>query len=259
MMIKPIIFTALFMLIGIPCFARDITFPYTIDFSGDYSDVVRSSGGCGHATDSSGGWNGNDAAKFTPPTTGDSYCGIGVFSFSGTSQINVRFLYYASADFAETETRNNKLVSVNPPENNRPMIYMTDGPNPYQTLSPGWNASLYVDYDDPDLFKIGDGNYEDQWISVELEAIVATAEINVYVTTQDGVYTGLLGQHIRETAFTNLTYIDFIGGYFNAGSFSASETTYYKISHVEVDDSYIGPPAGFVGSINAMTIQGNWQ
>lgn len=253
-MMKKILLILLFVFSSTQCFAeRNITLPESEDFSGTYTDIIRESGGCVHTTESGGGWDGNDAARFTPPTSGDSYCGLGIFNFSGTGQINVRVLYYASADFVETETRNNKLISVNPAENNRPMMYMTENGSGWNTITPGWNAALYPNFSDPNIFKLGDGNYEDQWVCIELEAVVATSEINIYITTQDGTYTGLYDQHIRETPFTNLIYIDFIGGYFNAGSFSASESTYFKLSHLEIDDSYIGPPTGFVtGLVNGV-------
>ena len=246
---------------------RDVlTFPFHEDFdANDYQDIVWTTGGAQHEWVSNGGWQGGGAAKFYPPTQNDQYCALGQFTelnnHNGSEQVNVRFLIYHGPEFHNIVGYKKLLVLNREGVHERPMLGGKDYNGQFRSYAPCDNTLCrYYSHDDnPDLgwwpgpnepLKIapGPGNRAEEWISVEFEANMMTGMIKVYVDTQDGELSGLY----RELPFLDapvggipFSHIDVIGGYFNTGNPHDPEK-YYIIDELAINNSYIGPPEGFV-------------
>jgi len=265
---------------------RDITsFPFTENFnSNNYSDLIWIDNGATHTWVSTDGWQSSGAAKFTPPLT-EGRAALGQFTrirehLGDITQLNVRFLVYYGSEYVEHTHRYNKLVIMNRvmPDNSpgvRPMLISRGngteaGTSPTADL---WRTLASCDGtvcnyeggnyspDGTDRLRIGDApNFrEEQWISVELEANSSTGIIRTYVYTQDGQIGGLIATKLmedRDGPGGVFTHVDLIGGYFNghrAGAVSGGPIvghpeSYFKIDELEINSSYIGPPAGFLSN-----------
>lgn len=248
---------------------RNITsFPWSedMDTSGYTSDLLRMSTGCSHTYLSTGGWDGGGAARFEVGYDG-AYCGLGSLSWTGLgsqSQLNVRIVYWVSTDYAENETRNNKLILVTPQSGTRPMMFHKQfgGAGDWIGFAPC--DGTVCDYlggnswpETSETFRMGSGTYEQEWVSLEFEMITGTQALNLYVTTRDGLFTGLYnGSAATLDGWTGgLTGIDTLT-YFNdtpGDHRTPGAGEYYIIDDVAVSDSYIGPPTGFVSSAAANT------
>lgn len=228
--------------------------PYEQNFTTDaYArNLVWITNGATHTWEPNGGWNGSGAARFTPPTTGDGYSGLGSITGMDVQQLNVRLLVYYSDYYAANENRHNKVFLLIPQSGTRPMVFHFNYEN-WQAFAPCNSTVCKFMNPDPDLqyyaseydeFRVGDNNYEEQWVCMEFEAVTSTQELNLYITTQDGEFSGLYQTKIG-TFSGGLSAIDILGGYFNAGSAAARSDNYFKFSHLKVDDSRIGCPDGF--------------
>ncbi len=233
-----------------------------------------------HEWVSNGGWNGTGAAKFYPPTVSQSYCALGqltnINGSAGTEQLNVRFLIYHGSEWNRVRDKTKTIVMNRAEHWPRPMVaeWAEDAavPRGERTYFPADNTVGIFENGTPwpdgtESFLIGDqpGARLEEWISVEMEANVRTGLIRLYITTQDGEHTGLfLEKNMEEVPNPDkvpgvtspigpgtplLHYIDVIGGYFNDGA-PHNANTYFMIDELVIDDSYIGPPAGFVGGTN---------
>jgi hypothetical protein len=237
----------------------------------NYQDILRvytgndpsNTMGCVHQWVSNDGWQGSGAAKFYPPTEGQAYCGFGQFldfnNGNGTEQINVRFLIYHGSEYYQ-RPKENKLLILNRGElRQRPMIgenWYEDGSwnSIFRAYAPCDNTTCVFDGgqswpESNERFTIGPKpeHRSEEWVSVELEANVTTGIIRLYIDTQDGALSGLY----KEMTFQEsplgeplFTFIDMIGGYFNFGS-PSNPDNYQIFDELVIDDSYIGPPAGF--------------
>jgi hypothetical protein len=223
------------------------------------SDLVWTSQGATHTWMSSAGWRGG-AAKFTPPTGGEGYSGLGQFLLSGLStvpeQINVRFLIYHGSTWMEN-SNGSKLVILNRSGNSgRPMIITSHWPG----TDPQWETIGACDgttcrYDEGDFWPRGGdrlkvGNpplaREREWICVEFEANTRTGMIRLYVNTQDGDLQDLYIQRPMDVSGAGgvWSHIDIIGGYM-ARTAQANADNYFMIDELVVDSRRIGPPQGF--------------
>lgn len=244
--------------------------------SNDYEgDLVWTTNGAHEEWVPNGGWRGTGAAKFYPPTV-EGVSGLGQFveinNGQGVEQLNVRFLIYHGRDW-DRVTAYNKVVIMNRIDDYaRPMI-ISRNHNGWRTYGSCDNTVCNYEGGDfwpdgTDSFRIGDRpeNREEEWISVELEANMMTGKIKVYVYTQDGDLAGLYTETtMKERPRSQpdlpavigpgtplMHYIDMIGGYFNDPPTTPHYTsdTYFMIDELKVDDSYIGPPEGFVDGGN---------
>ncbi|MCW9014604.1 MAG: hypothetical protein OQL06_12545 [Gammaproteobacteria bacterium] len=239
--------------------------PHEEKFDADnYSDIVWAEGfkGATHTWVPNGGWNGNGAAKFTPPVSDQGYSGLGQFNnlngTTGVNQLNVRFLIYHGDTWQEGAS-NSKVLIVNRffddgSQGDRPMIishqYNTIG----DWVSYGACDGTVCNYqgggwwpDGTDEFRLGNDplHREEEWISVELESNAATGLINLYIYTQDGELSGLYTQQTMARPGGLFKYLDILGGYMDPATSAADANTYFMIDELKIDSQYIGPPPGF--------------
>jgi len=263
---------------------RNVTsLPFTENFnSNNYSDLIWINNGATHTWVSVEGWQSSGAAKFTPPLA-EGRSGLGQFTriseLNGdTTQLNARFLIYYGSEYQEHTQLYNKLVIMNRyfPDGEagvRPML-ITRGfgtipgssplTNEWRTLGAcdgtvcSYEGGGYSP-DGTDSLRIGDAPQyrEEQWISVEFETNTTTGVINTYVHTQDGLISGLIATTTMQDqrgAGGIFTHIDMIGGYFNGGRAGSGgpiigdPDSYFIIDELQINDSYIGPPQGFLAN-----------
>ena len=268
----PRFFVILFLLLIIPVktyAGRSISLPFELLFNSEteYADIVRITGGGGrHVHEPAGGWNGSGAAKFFPPTSADSYCGLGWFENFGSSstrQLNVRVLVYFGDQMDSTSDRENKFIIFNrntQSPQDRVMTVIDDYYKQWLTFSAAINASSHwypyqigdgaVWYpNNSDTFRIGSGQREQEWICIELQANLDEGRVKTIITTADGEFREKV--HVeRQITSTGGFWdsIDMIGGYWNNWGGTGNEPgRYLKLSHLKIDNKYIGPPAGFIG------------
>lgn len=273
---KIIRFFLVFIAYGTALEAADIDLPFYMSFdANDYSGQVCSTvGGATHTWLESGGWSGG-AVKFTPPTGDGRY--VGLCGFTGlqddsTKQINIRFLIYYGSEWNE-QMEGLKMIITNPlpEENSYRMMMFTDVPDAGECSGVRGDFATYgachqgntCKYDNEvygsgqyascdDSFRIGDradGYREGEWISVEYEANTVTGLSRVYIYTQDGVFAGTYTEiYAAASPGEDFNYIDVIGGYANNGTGTPDPDLYYIMDELVIDDSYIGPPAGFLTS-----------
>ena len=270
--IKSVFTFVLSTIFSLPAFSYTeiSSLPWSLDLNdnGYVSDLVWATEGCSHVWESNAGWDGNGAAKFFPPTIYQGYCGLGWFVFggglsSGVNQLNARFLIYHGSTYTDY-TGGNKVIIMERFDKSldRPMIiprFPNGDRSTYMTY--GACAGILCTYqdgdDDPtdgveypfiggDELQIGDPPFkrEGQWISVELEAIASLGIINVYIHTRDGVISGLYQSRPMEQAGNMFDAIDIIGGYMGHGP--SDPDNYFLLDDVVINNSYIGPPNGFL-------------
>jgi hypothetical protein len=243
------------------------------------SDLIWTSAGGRHEWVPHGGWHGTGAAKFYPPTSGEGNNGIGqlenINGGQGAAQLNIRFLVYHGPDWGNVRKPNKVAIMNRSNDTTRPMFiswYNEEG---------GWRSlgacegtvckyhnSGQDDYwpSENDTFRIGPGNRLGEWISVEVETNTITGKMKVYIYTQDGQEHGLYAEKDMVGANSPygpgtppIHYVDIVGGYFAPrGEAPYTDDTYYMIDELKVDDSYIGPPSGFIdGDANSMSVEVN--
>lgn len=256
------------------------TLPITVDFetSESYASDVCVDGGDGtHTFLATGGWNGGGAARFDISSTADTYQGLTMQGWS-TQIMHVRWVMYIPTSYSE------HLASVAEPK-----VLIPNRAAPYNTTdyrAIHWHKSstgseidvmqsehnntdfnypscsgdgpqLYLSTDVAPNFDLLD--YEGQWVCFELKLDIrsttaADERIRVWVTTRDGTWneTAILsprcGPYGVDTG--NWTRLDILGHYGGGGNAS-----YFILDDVKVDNSYIGPPTGFLGS-EARTAEG---
>ncbi len=246
------------------------SFPFAENFDADnYENIVYTDKGARHEWKSNEGWQGSGAAKFYPNTTDNGYMGLGQFTHfnnnQGVEQLNVRFLVYYGSEW-NPGGHQNKIVIMNrssdPEYDNqqgRPMLVsIADDPENPSWRTVGVCGSELCAYegglnwpDGNDSFKITpppEGR-TGEWVSVEMEANTRTGEVKVYIHTRDGELSGVYAHYMLEELGYPFRYIDIIGGYNNDQAVS-SPNNYYMIDELEINDSYIGPPAGFLDGEN---------
>ncbi|MET0535819.1 MAG: hypothetical protein ABW171_16505 [Steroidobacter sp.] len=235
--------------------------PFTENFnSNNYSDLVWITQGATHTWMSSAGFNGSGAAKFTGPNA-EGYAALGQFIFGLTStpaQLNARFLIWHGRLWHELGA-GGKLVIFNRSGNRgRPMVIATD------FTSGNWESWGACDgtvcrFEGGDYWPngqerlklgnqtLGGGRRSNEWISVEFDANTSSGMIRLYIDTQDGQMSGLYIERPMDDSGPGGTWsmIDIIGGYMNWGNVRADPENYFMIDELVIDDSRIGPPAGF--------------
>jgi hypothetical protein len=309
------------------------SFPYTQNFDDSSYDsaietdnLVWTTQGATHTWEASGGWGGGGAAKFTPPTGGEGYSGLGQIHFSADengdypTHLNVRFLIYHGPTWVEY-AGGNKVIIMNRPVNENDVAQLSDSlvnriiddfRNNYPELSSredfldndfGFDVNRrafrrpmiisrqpgdYVAYgscdntvcnynvhhnnqepywpDGNDQFRIGDSaigvnsmgqvweQVEEEWVSVEFEVDTVEGYIRTYIYTQSGRIAGEIVTKQMDYPGSTLKYIDILGGYMGQ-AIQAHPGNYFMIDNLAIDDSYIGPPAGFVdGDVSASNV-----
>ena len=261
--------------------AYNINLPYEEDFSDTgYLSYSRSQAECSLVHEPTGGWNGQGALKIFPPGSPQTYCGLSSLDGFNPRQLNARVLVYFGPEFASRSNREDKFIIFNRDDDvasNRAMTVIdnneggSDGPwisfatcqnalchwYPYQ---PGdaavWNPNSQ------ETFKVGPiTGRQEEWISIEFEADLDGEEVTTFIYTQDGEHAGphVIREFNGEDGWADTNgywrYIDMIGGYWNDWG-SPSAGNYMKLSHLRIDDQYIGPPTGFLsggGCTNGQT------
>jgi hypothetical protein len=254
-------YAALFLL-ALFCFLLPLTssaerrinsFPFNENFdANNYGDLVWVTNGARHEWLANGGWDGGGAAKFFPITTDQGYNGLGQFQGMNTEQMNVRFLIKHGPDFNSGGLTYTKVIILNRNGyRERPMIGGRQHGS-WRTWGACDNTVCRYEAGDmwpdgSDSFRIGDAPYsrEDEWFSVEISANSRTGLIRLYITSQDGELNGEYVNVTMENTGGAFNYIDVLGGYFNIAP-RASAGNYFIIDDLVIDDSYIGPPEGFV-------------
>ncbi|MET0067983.1 MAG: hypothetical protein ABW076_16685 [Candidatus Thiodiazotropha sp.] len=257
---RALFITALVLaLLPISSFAsRQITLPFSEGFDlNNYQDLVWVTNGASHQWLSDGGWQGGGAAKIIPIVTDQGYNGLGQFTGLNTEQLNVRFLIKHGSAWGRRPAQDftNKVIIFNRPTlRDRPMIISRTYNNETDWVTYGACDNTVCRYEGGDYWPDGSDSYRigpppfnrsNEWVSVELEANTRTGLISLYITTQDGVLSGRYVQNSMATPGEVFSYIDVIGGYTNFASIPDPEN-YFIIDELVIDDSYIGPPAGFI-------------
>lgn len=226
----------------------------------NYSDIVWLTQGATHTWMPGAGWQGGGAAKFTPVTNGQGYCGLGQFNDlrgpqgEPITQLNVRWLMYHGSTWAEYGPEgggalNKVLINVRS-SGSRPMIIERNH-NDYAT----WGACNGTECryeggdfwpDGTDSFRVGSppNHREQEWISMELESNAATGTLRLYIYTQDGQLNGLYIERPIPTGGT-WSFVDILGGYMNQ-AVQSDPNNYFMIDELKIDSTYIGPPQGFL-------------
>jgi hypothetical protein len=242
-------------LLPITSFAERVfsSFPMHEDFNAnDYNDIVWMTNGARHEWAAHAGWNGGGAAKIFPVTS-EGYNALGQFHFPETEQLNARFLIRHGSAFNSNRLTYSKVIVMNRAGyRERPMIggryYEAGGWRTYGACDNTVCKYEGGDYwpDGTDSFRIGDppNAREEEWICIEFAANSRTGLIQLYITTQDGVHSGLYVDKTMEHPGGTFSWIDVIGGYFNSGS-TPGPNNYFMIDELVIDNKYIGPPEGF--------------
>jgi len=240
--------------------ALEITFPYENSFEGSNPtnglDWWGDCGGSGSVL-SVGCYSGN-CVKIIPPTetcAGGGYNGgtaaLGNFDFPDTPTMNIRYLIKIGPSYHTSfygEGRQNKHLIVHTASSTRYMVQLEpDDSNSFWTFGvmDQWHET-YFDSGTTDALA-SDGykttTYGGQWVSIESEFDGNTH--NLYIYSQDGVLDELYAS-TDDAAGGTITEIQKLGGYFN-GAHHADPDTYIMIDELVIDESYIGPPDGFIG------------
>lgn len=206
-----------------------------------------------------GGWRGG-AAKFHPPTSPQSYSGLGQFILNMSQvpeQLNVRWLMYHGSTWREYASGEKLIIFVRNGNRGRPMIILREDEyrgETYETM--GACDGTVCRYEGGDFWPDGTdrlriGNpplaREEEWICVEFEANTRTGMIRLYIDTQDGELSGLYIERPMDDSGPGGTwaYVDIIGGFFNEAS-RWDENNYFMVDELVIDSRRIGPPEGFV-------------
>ncbi len=244
--------------------ARNISLPFEERFdNGDTWTHDLTWVACGgQATHyNSGGWQGGHA-DFKPP---ESPCTAGINGGMSTfgrlqgfsaSQVNIRMLLRIGSTYYE-DLRDggggyiNKFIDVHGGTGHRyGILTINRGPGflalgvlgdheVYRYVTGGqWigDAEFRIDEN-------GSNAYTDEWICLEYEIRPADNTTRVYIWTQDGRYNGYQIVTNR-TQSGPISMID-IGGYYNTYLVN-NNSNHLKFDDIRIDDSFIGPPAGFL-------------
>lgn len=240
-------------------------FPYQLNFeSTDYeSPLLWMTGGCEHEWAPTGGWQGSGAAKFYPPTRGDSYCGLGHFAQlrqHNTQDIYISFLFKTGLQYANSMHDGNKLIILN--------RYMPDGdPDIYRMMSilkwrntdQGRYATLSACHNiacrfetgwhwprGGEDFQIGSelANYSDQWVFLRFHGDAATGTVSLYALTEGGAYDRTIAEITNADVSGSIwDFIDIIGGYWQASD--RHPDNFFMFDHLTISDEPTAPPVGF--------------
>ena len=245
-------------------------FPACIGFASDAYDsdlgIVWLTQGATHEYREDGGWNGGGAARFTPPSPVQGSTGLGQFHLqTGTppTHLSMRWLMKAGPTMGEYAFGNKTVIfvqTVNDATHMRPMIITRPDPAHPNAFVPAPCDGTVCQYlvapgsepwwpDGSDTFWIGDGGYEDQWVSWEFEVDLSEGWIRLYLTTPDGLFNDTL--YVQndfiggsETGGT-FDYIDILGGYFG-DDIVVDSGNWFELDEIVIHDQHIGPPEGFV-------------
>jgi len=272
---KKIIVLFLSLFFVVPAYTTDISsFPWSMTSLPDNRyDCGGTPGGCGAYVTwrSSGGWDDGAYVEIGPPTSqgasvNGEYSGLGAFGLTGSAasptELHIRMVLKFGADYGDAEDAcsswGNKFIIVTlNGTTNRPMLIMETSES-YKSLGvrdenqcdEHWEGSGQCYPGSNSTVKYRDG-FEGEWIAIEFKIDVPNDTVTLYGWTQDG--TTLTGQLITDTFTTDATsvnYIEGIGWYWNGcldSGTGTADSRSLKVSDLTFSDSYIGPPAGFVG------------
>lgn len=252
------------------------------DCSGSYSNHVQiGTDGSGYTTgsiESLVGYGGGGAYKLAPePDQGNWGMGVGFirhdFNFDGgggmrPGTIHVRILMKISADYWTTADaadefkslimrRCNSDCSAAGADTERVIALI------YDEGVDGWTPRISENIGTQATIQGGFGNfnfdnYADEWVCIEYEADLNEGVYRVFIDTQDGLYTSESGttpyavlDPVVDTSPAAWHHISRLWGYlmgFQEHTTVNGYDPYYLLDELIIDDSYIGPPAGFTAS-----------
>jgi len=242
-----------------------------------------------------GGWDGGDAVRFLIAANPDSSQGLGInVSGASTSVIHVRYIIRIPSSMLNhldsvQEPKLNIFNKVGGGANERLIAWWSqcnESPKEYPLMVSGkGNANVspadcdgsaeigvqmsntgsptifdYVcnRYGNNGMAAFGWEDHVGEWVSIEMSAdLRSTADDDsmiVWVTTQDGTFDETIvlrppcGMYDKDDSVFALLEIGMYGG--------GTPLSYYDMDEVVVNDTYIGPPAGFIGGATATTLQG---
>ena len=240
--------------------------PWSENFDvNNYSDLYRNSGNGIIEHDSSGGWNGTGAVKITPGTVSHQYYCLGqITNIGGGNEkvVHVRWLQYFGPTYPTDQPAYKNLILIDATRasgdaSDRPMsianifqngmlFSVTDDTTRVNYDNVDYTGGPGAVYPDGDEFYVND--YLNQWVCFEYVADIANNRNRLYITTQDGRFSGLYSSTVNSIAPDRyIVAIDVLGLYVNTAQSGAhSSTTYTKIDELVISDSFIGPPARFL-------------
>jgi len=246
---KIISLTAFFILFNITVFSanagRSISLPFEENFdSSDYtSDLIWVSNGAVHTWQSTGGWNGG-AAHFEMGTSNQPHAGLGQFTSIGATQLNIRFLYYIPSDYCTDFSSDpyNKWIIIISNLGADYRSWLCQNGYAAGSVNPGLCNGTDCDYVSSPRFNIC--THSGEWVCYEYQNDISGNVQKLFITTSDGTFNEY-EQNSYGVSIGGSTWetIDGIGFFYQA---ARSGYTYYKIDELKIDDSYIGPPVGFV-------------
>ncbi|MBM9605736.1 polysaccharide lyase [Desulfopila inferna] len=216
--------------------------------------------------ESSGGWQGSGAPKFTFVSgSNEKGSGLGVWNLpsgsgSRVKRINIRWLAYYGSGYHNAQTSEVKTLIVR--RSNADFSGIGDSGQRGMILEHHNSAeqSPYIceniecggqEPPEPGKTRFNIVDHLEEWISFEAELDLNTGVFSLFIDTLDGEQNSEGGRSPYQT----YTYVDTsnwwyhvqrIMGYWEARSFSGSDpTAYFKLDEVVIDTNYIGPPSGF--------------
>lgn len=264
--------------VGSVCAYQVPSFPYILDFDdpgADYSDrVALVDEQLWRGTIEEGiGWNGSDCyMMYFKPDQGDWEVGVGFLrhDFPQTNgmapgTIHVRALVKYSEDYHiaqdPEEVKDVILRRCNPDcssygsdEERAIVVHWHNQGEDYPTIGENIGSShpnnviSYPDFASPD--------YSGEWISFEYEFDLNEGTYRIFIDTPDGNYTSDNGNTpyaewspVGDTSPAAWHHIARLFGYvegFEAHTSSNGYDPYLLLDEIVMDDSYIGPPSGFI-------------
>lgn len=270
---RTIVLVLTFLLAPSMVSAVQVTLPYQNNFtsSSDFSDATDTWGSNEAQTwyhDQSGCYNndGGCARAQIHANGGNVQGGLGEFHWAGegdeanhSSRTNVGFLFWAGSGYTQAMTSGGqKVILLLDGDDARPKLFQREYYSDFTAFAPcqnaGGNCTFMAGGDNPtpaDTFHIED--YEEQWVWIEFEVIEDTS-IKLYIYTQDGAFNGL---YINNTAYgsraTSAYALQHLFAYWTSGAVSGGSDAYFKIDNLNIAESFIGPPSGFVNGTSNTT------
>lgn len=253
--------------------AVQVTLPYQNNFtsSSEFSAATGTWGSNEAQTwyhDQSGGYGDNGSCVRSQIHTngGNVQGGLGEFHWASeddeanhTSRTNVGFLFWPGSGYTQAmRSGGQKVLLFLDGEGARPKLFQREYYSDFTAFAPcqnaGGNCTFMAGGDNPtpaDTFHIED--YEEQWVWIEFE-IIQNTSIKLYIYTQDGAFNGLYINNTAHGARATSQYaLQHLFAYFTSGAVSGASSAYFKVDNLNIAESFIGPPNGFINGSDINT------
>ena len=235
-----------------------ISFPYSLNFDAGPTSLdsrYYASGGATVSHQTGLCWSGG-CAKFIPSRYDNTYAALGGFNFpANTQRVHVRYLIYFGEDYVQNLITRHKHILIHRAtdiSSDRGMTYIWN--NGRGDFGLGACDNTDCRFEDDKTRPDGSesyivGEHLQEWVSIETSFDTSTHMIQVFVTTQDGSLNNqLIAErqiHAINAADDYWTRISVFGAFIDLGTVP-SAGMYWLMDEIVIDDSPIGPPAGFV-------------